>query len=171
MYKVSSLALLLATAISPVCLSQQIGCEGLNGFSDFDFWVGEWEVFDSSTGAKVGEDTIQKIESGCMLLEHWRGVSGSTGTSLTYYNPVTREWRQVWVSEDRFSIDIVGNIRGDSMLLEGSIYNFAGAVWDFRGNWTPRPDGSVHKFLEQFNHDSNEWDTWLNFYYVSKERG
>ncbi|MCH2578907.1 MAG: hypothetical protein MK003_11205, partial [Pseudomonadales bacterium] len=76
MYKVSSLALLLATAISPISLSQQIGCEGLNGFSDFDFWVGEWEVFDSSTGAKVGEETIQKIESGGMLLEHWRGVSG-----------------------------------------------------------------------------------------------
>ncbi len=171
MCKVSSVALLLTTAISPICLSQQIGCEGLNGFSDFDFWVGEWEVFDRSTGAKVGEDTIQKIESGCMLLEHWRGVSGSTGTSLTYYNPVTREWRQVWVSADRFSIDIVGDIRGGSMLLEGSIYNFAGAVWDFRGNWSPGPDGSVYKFLEQFNHDSNEWDTWLNFHYVSKERG
>ena len=49
MYKVSSLALLLATAISPISLSQQIGCEGLNGFSDFDFWVGDWEVLDSST--------------------------------------------------------------------------------------------------------------------------
>ena len=169
MYKISYLAFLLV--LTPVCHGQQIGCGGLNGFSDFDFWVGEWEVFDSATGEKLGEDIIQKIESGCLLLEHWKSVSGGTGTSLNYYNPVTREWRQVWVSEGRYSIDIVGGIRSGSMVLEGSIYNFAGAVWDFRGNWTPRPDGSVRQFFEQFNHDSNDWATWFDRRYVRKDPG
>ena len=169
MYKISYLAFLLV--LTPVCHGQQIGCGGLNGFSDFDFWVGEWEVFDSVTGEKLGEDIIQKIESGCLLLEHWKSVSGGTGTSLNYYNPVTREWRQVWVSEGRYSIDIVGGIRSGSMVLEGSIYNFAGAVWDFRGNWTPRPDGSVRQFFEQFNHDSNDWATWFDRRYVRKDPG
>ena len=169
MYKISHLAFLLL--LSPICLGQQIGCGDLNGFSDFDFWVGGWEVFDSATGEKLGENTIQKIESGCLLLEHWRSVSGGTGTSFNYYNPVTREWRQVWVSEDRYSIDIVGGIRSGSMVLEGSIYNFAGAVWNFRGNWTPSPDGSVRQFFEQFNHDSNEWATWFDRRYVRKDPG
>ena len=167
MYKTLYLAFLLI--FTPICHGQQIGCGGLNGFSDFDFWVGEWEVFDSATGEKLGEDIIQKIESGCLLLEHWKSVSGGTGTSLNYYNPVTREWRQVWVSEGRYSIDIVGGIRSGSMVLEGSIYNFAGAVWDFRGNWTPRSDGSVHQLFEQFNHDSNEWATWFDRRYVRKD--
>ena len=169
MYKTSYLAFLLV--LTPICHGQQIGCGGLNGFSDFDFWVGEWEVFDSATGEKLGEDIIQKIESGCLLLEHWKSVSGGTGTSLNYYNPVTREWRQVWVSEGRYSIDIVGGIRSGCMVLEGSIYNFAGAVWDFRGNWTPRPDGSVRQFFEQFNHDSNDWATWFDRRYVRKDPG
>ncbi|MEC9222556.1 MAG: hypothetical protein VYE56_01565 [Pseudomonadota bacterium] len=169
MYKTAYLAFLLV--LTPICHGQQIGCGGLNGFSDFDFWVGEWEVFDSATGEKLGEDIIQKIESGCLLLEHWKSVSGGTGTSLNYYNPVTREWRQVWVSEGRYSIDIVGGIRSGSMVLEGSIYNFAGAVWDFRGNWTPRPDGSVRQFFEQFNHDSNDWATWFDRRYVRKDPG
>jgi len=169
MYKTSYLAFLLV--LTPSCHGQQIGCGGLNGFSDFDFWVGEWEVFDSATGEKLGEDIIQKIESGCLLLEHWKSVSGGTGTSLNYYNPVTREWRQVWVSEGRYAIDIVGGIRSGSMVLEGSIYNFAGAVWDFRGNWTPRPDGSVRQFFEQFNHDSNDWATWFDRRYVRKDPG
>jgi|TARA_B100000378_G_scaffold69478_1_gene52609 hypothetical protein len=169
MYKTAYLAFLLV--LTPICHGQQIGCGGLNGFSDFDFWVGEWEVFDSATGEKLGEDIIQKIESGCLLLEHWKSVSGGTGTSLNYYNPVTREWRQVWVSEGRYAIDIVGGIRSGSMVLEGSIYNFAGAVWDFRGNWTPRPDGSVRQFFEQFNHDSNDWATWFDRRYVRKDPG
>ena len=169
MYKTAYLAFLLV--LTPICHGQQIGCGGLNGFSDFDFWVGEWEVFDSVTGEKLGEDIIQKIESGCLLLEHWKSVSGGTGTSLNYYNPVTREWRQVWVSEGRYAIDIVGGIRSGSMVLEGSIYNFAGAVWDFRGNWTPRPDGSVRQFFEQFNHDSNDWATWFDRRYVRKDPG
>ena len=169
MYKTSYLAFLLV--LTHICNGQQIGCGGLNGFSDFDFWVGEWEVFDSATGEKLGEDIIQKIESGCLLLEHWKSVSGGTGTSLNYYNPVTREWRQVWVSEGRYAIDIVGGVRSGSMVLEGSIYNFAGAVWDFRGNWTPRPDGSVRQFFEQFNHDSNDWATWFDRRYVRKDPG
>ncbi len=44
------------------------------------------EVFDSNTGRKAGENSIVKMEQGCMLLERWQGDSGSTGTSLNYYN-------------------------------------------------------------------------------------
>ncbi|GAB5500144.1 MAG: hypothetical protein PsegKO_24550 [Pseudohongiellaceae bacterium] len=159
------LAVLLA---SVPLMAQETGCVGLDGFDEFDFWVGEWEVFDSNTGRKAGENSIVKMEQGCMLLERWQGDSGSTGTSLNYYNPVTREWRQVWVSAGRYSIDIVGGLRGESMLLEGSIYNFQGAVWNFRGTWTPNADGTVRQYLEQYNHDSEQWMPWFDGRYVPK---
>ncbi len=159
------LAVLFASA--PL-MAQETGCVGLDGFGDFDFWVGEWEVFDSNTGRQAGENSIVKMEQGCMLLERWQGGSGSTGTSLNYYNPVTREWRQVWVSAGRYSIDIVGGLRGESMVLEGSIYNFQGAVWNFRGTWTPNADGTVRQFFEQYNHDSEQWMPWFDGRYVPR---
>lgn len=149
--------------------AQQSGCRDLPGFTAFDFWVGEWDVFASNTGRKAGVNSIRKMEQGCMLLERWQGEDGSSGTSLNYYNPVTREWRQVWVSADAYAIDIVGGLRGSAMVLEGSIYNFQGAVWNFRGTWTPNTDGSVRQFLEQYNHDSGEWMPWFDGRYVPSQ--
>ena len=162
------ISVLLLICWLPVSHAQRASCGENVEFSDFDFWIGEWEVFDSNTGAKAGENVIRKMEGGCMLLESWAGNGGSTGTSLNYYNPVTREWRQVWVSAGQYSIDIVGGMRSGSMVLEGSIYNFGGAVWDFRGTWTPNPDGSVRQFFEQYNHDSEEWAPWFDGRYVRK---
>ena len=148
--------------------AQEVGCDTLEGFGDFDFWVGEWDVFESTGTTQVGENNILKMESGCMILENWTSANGGTGTSLNYFNPVTNEWRQVWVSAGRYSIDIVGGIRAGSMVLEGSIYNFGGAVWDFRGSWTPNSDGSVRQFFEQYNHDSETWDSWFDGIYKKK---
>ena len=36
----------------------------------FDFWIGEWNVYDT-TGHKVGENSIVKLEKGCIINEHW----------------------------------------------------------------------------------------------------
>lgn len=166
-----SLLLTLALAsLNPVASAQNEagGCTELPGFDAFDFWVGEWQVFDNNTGARAGENRITKHEQGCVLMENWRGESGSTGMSLNYYNPVTREWRQVWVSAGQYSIDIVGGLRNGSMVLEGSLYNFQGAVWNFRGTWTPNDDGSVRQFFEQYNHDSQQWAPWFDGRYVRK---
>lgn len=163
------LSLSLSLQFPPV-LAQQTGCHDLERFSDFDFWVGEWDVFDNNSGNRAGENAIQKMEEGCMLLESWTGGGGaSTGTSINYFNPVTGEWRQVWVSAGAYAIDIVGGLRGESMVLEGSIYNFGGAVWNFRGTWTPNEDGSVRQFFEQYNHDSEVWEPWFDGRYVRRQ--
>ncbi len=151
-------------------VAQETGCETLPGFSGFDFWVGEWDVFDFATGTKVGENSVRKLEQDCLLLESWQGEQGSTGTSMNYYNPVTRQWRQLWVSSGRYAIDIVGGLRAGAMILEGSIYNFAGAVWNFRGTWTPQDDGSVRQFFEQYNHDAEVWEPWFDGRYVRQSR-
>lgn len=160
--------LCLCFLVSVPAWSQNTGCTDLPGFADFNFWIGEWEVFDNVTGNKAGENSIRPMESGCLLLESWTSINGGTGTSMNYFNPVTGEWRQLWVSAGRYSIDIVGGLRNGSMLLEGSIYNFGGAVWNFRGTWTPNEDGSVRQFFEQFNHDSEVWEPWFDGRYVRK---
>jgi len=111
--------LCLCLLVSVPAWSQNTGCSDLPGFADFNFWIGEWEVFDNVTGNKAGENSIRPMESGCLL-------------------------------------------------LEGSIYNFGGAVWNFRGTWTPNEDGSVRQFFEQFNHDSEVWEPWFDGRYVRK---
>lgn len=96
-------------------------------------------------------------------------MGGGTGTSLSYYNPVNEEWRQLWVSAGRYSIDIVGGIEGESTVLSGNIYNFSGGTAKIRGTWTPDSDDSVRQFFEQYNDETKNWDTWFDGRYVRKQ--
>jgi len=146
--------------------AQNSGCDFDTGFAAFDFWLGEWTVFDSVADRLAGTNSIQKQEQGCLVMEKWTSVNGGTGTSLNYYNPLTQEWRQLWVSAGRYSIDIVGGLQDESMQLLGNIYYFTGEVNQFRGTWTPAEDGSVRQFFEQFNAETGEWDVWFDGRYV-----
>jgi len=144
----------------------ELGCDDIPGFADFDFWVGEWDVFDLATGNRVGTNSIQREEIGCMVVERWESNQGVTGTSINYFNPVLDEWRQVWISAGRYAIDITGGLQGDYMVLVGSAYYYNGTQAEIRGTWTPNEDGSVRQFFEQKNADTDEWEPWFDGRYV-----
>ncbi|MBI1391806.1 MAG: hypothetical protein GC152_03590 [Alphaproteobacteria bacterium] len=41
-------------------------------FSDWDFWIGEWQVFAADSGELRGFDDIKKDFGGCVIRQHWR---------------------------------------------------------------------------------------------------
>ena len=165
----AAIALLVVSLLcSKVSLAQPGGCIEPE-FRAFDFWLGEWDVTDNATGNLAGKNSITQLEAGCMLLESWVGAGGGTGTSVNYYNPVEKQWRQLWISAGRYSIDISGGLEGDAMRLVGSIYPFGGAAARFRGTWTPNADGSVRQFFEQYDEDSRTWAVWFDGRYVRSE--
>src|SRR5208282_2040528 len=58
---------------------------------EFDFWVGDWDVFDagSLSGAnstKVARARVDLILDGCVLREDYRGTDGHRGQSFTIYD-------------------------------------------------------------------------------------
>lgn len=154
---------------------QSNACITIPGFSDFDFWLGEWDVQPFTGGAKAGENTITKIENGCAVEERWTDINGVTGRSLNYYIPATQQWRQIWVSSGAYSLDIVGGLNGRAMVLEGTIHYYPGGAGGpdaksapIRGIWTPQEDGSVRQFFEQYNAETDEWQVWFDGRYVRK---
>ncbi|MDC1437180.1 hypothetical protein N8303_08075 [Gammaproteobacteria bacterium] len=169
MKKITLLIVLLSNLFINPVLAQNQPCTSEDGFSAFDFWVGEWDVYlnNSANTNQVGSNTIEKLEAGCALLETWTGAGGSSGISINYYNPVRDEWRQLWVSAGEYAIDIVGGISNTSMVLIGEIYNYAdNETFDFRGTWTPNSDGSVRQYFEQYNDETDAWDPWFDGRYV-----
>ena len=52
---------------------------------DFDFWIGEWDVFDPQ-GAQVGTNDITDMYGNGMLHEHWHGRGGVEGRSVNAYD-------------------------------------------------------------------------------------
>jgi len=145
-------------------------CENNPGFDDWDFWVGEWNVYSNDEARTFqGTNSIKKEYNNCLMTETWQGAGGGGGFSINYYNAVTDEWRQVWVANG-YSIDYTGGLNEDgAMVLNGFIYNYrTDAATPFRGTWSQFDNGDVRQFFETQSAEG-EWVTWFDGRYVKKE--
>ena len=172
------LALILTAAMSFPALAEEAPqtppksiCEMTKGFADFDFWLGEWNVYSNDEKRTFqGTNSITKQHLGCLIMENWTNAQGGTGSSMNYFDPVEDQWRQLWVAGG-YSIDYTGGLNeSGSMVLVGTInYYKTGKAQAFRGAFTPNEDGSVRQFFEQQNTESGEWAVWFDGLYVKKE--
>lgn len=145
---------------------QAYPCEHDERFSQFDFWVGSWDVHDAG-GNYAGSNVIERAERGCVLIENWSGASGSTGTSINYLDITGDSWVQIWNSASGSQIRIRGGITDSGMLLVGQIHYVASATTaPFRGLWTLLPDGRVRQFFEQSNDGGETWSPWFEGFYT-----
>lgn len=145
-------------------------CEFSEIHRQFDFWVGEWDVF-TPQGQQAGTNSIQKDEQGCVLVEHWIGGGGGTGMSINYYDPGKEKWVQQWVASGGGLIYQEGGLNEEgAMFLEGTLTPLRGQESQLRGTWTLLPDGRVRQFYEQSTDGGMTWLTWFDGYYVRKEK-
>ena len=142
---------------SPYCAADE--------HDDFDFWVGEWNVYAADDGPYLGHNTIVKTNGDCLITEHWVGASGSVGDSMNFYDPLISAWRQVWVSAGWY-IDYSGGLNEDgAMILNGLSFSAATSQHTpFRGTWTLNVDQSVSQFFEQQDGDGVWQPVFLGIY-------
>lgn len=66
--------------------------------AEFDFWVGEWNVFDANTDKLLGRSKIEKVAGGFGVQERFYGIPGPFhGGSLNKYNFFKGQWEQFWI--------------------------------------------------------------------------
>jgi hypothetical protein len=146
-------------------------CESNKSFSDFDFWLGEWNVYSNDDARQLqGTNSISKHHKNCLIMENWTNLQGGTGSSMNYYDAVEDQWRQLWVAGG-YSIDYSGGLDASGcMVLNGKInYYDTGKSHAFRGTWTPAADGSVRQLFEQQDPESQEWTVWFDGLYIKKD--
>ncbi len=85
---------------------------------DFDFWIGEWDVF-GPQGKQVGTNTITALFGTGALAEHWQGAGGIEGRSLNAYDVMRGCWHQTWVDATGTLLQLDGGWREGAMVLEG----------------------------------------------------
>lgn len=126
-------------------------------YRDFDFIVGTWE-YRTVDGHKVADQIITRQGEGCVIVEEWNEVSGITGRGISFVDPVTGRWRQVWMSS-RFHIDYSGGLdENGAMVLEGTMYPTNGSPGSrIRGVWTKQTNGSIRKEFFRLDEQSKEW--------------
>lgn len=160
---------LAATLLFASSLHAAPSCSGEPGFDRLDFWLGDWVVFVGEQ--RVGTNRIEKILSGCAIMEHWTDIEGGQGKSLFFYVPATDTWKQVWVTETATSPGGVKEKTLIERLPDGGV-RFRGTIplADGRGyldqtTLTPLPDGSVRQHIE-ISRDGQSWETTFDARYV-----
>ncbi len=148
-------------------------CSG-EGASDFDFWLGEWEAYDSNDGSLQGIEHIKKDLAGCVLKQYWEQQSdrykhpGSDkrmrGISLTARNGNAENalWWQTWVDSVGSYIVLSGHLTDGVMVLDG----VPGRSQNQRKwHWQPLDDGSVRSWGTASTDDGLTWQTTWDITY------
>ena len=134
---------------------------------DFDFWVGEWDVFVG--GNLAGHNSIQPLVDGCVLHENWRGEQGGAGASLNFYNTRTGLWQQFWVWRNGTTLELAGGLRDGRMVLEGESFDANGARSRNRVTWFANQDGTVRQLWEVSAGGGGPWRTVFDGLYRKSE--
>lgn len=145
-------------------------CTTMDGFNDFDFWLGNWKVYSNDEARTFqGSNKITKQHQNCLVMENWTSAQGGDGSSMNYFDPVEKHWRQLWVAGG-YSIDYTGGLDDSgAMVLKGKInYYSQNTSYPFRGRWTPNKDGSVRQFFEQYDDQKKVWNVWFDGLYVKE---
>jgi hypothetical protein len=142
------------------------GTEGHAGctapaYRQFDFWLGDWDVFDTHSQAKVARAHVTRTLDDCVLLEEYRGSDGHEGQSFSIYDGPRDVWHQTWVTNRGQLLVIEGNLRAGAMQLSGSERLADGTVRLVRGTWQPSHDG-VREVAVRSTDGGKTWTEWFD---------
>lgn len=135
--------------------------------SQFDFWIGHWDVYATGSERLVGRNLIEKIYGGCTIRENWMPVGGTGGGSLNMYSPVDRRWHQTWQDSANARVEFDGGMAGDTMVLIGYWPGIGGPGKDgwVRMSYSRNADGSVRQLGEQSLDHGRSWSTAFDLTY------
>lgn len=162
------LALALALAAVPA-LAQTSSCASPEA-AQFDFWIGDWDVF-RPDGKLAGTNRIERLYD-CGLHEHWSGAGGKVlGQSLNRWDKDRDRWHQTWVDSQGGILLLEGAFRDGAMTLDDATAPGRPAnapVNEIR--WTAQPDGSVHQLWRTSSDGGRTWAIAFDGRYVRSSR-
>lgn len=100
-------------------------------YRQFDFWIGEWDVF-GINGNKAGNSKITLILDSCIILEEWTSANpmpggfAYSGKSFNTYNARTKQWQQTWIDNVGGSTEFLqGHFDNNKIIFQTSPFTFS----------------------------------------------
>lgn len=136
-------------------------------YTAFDFWVGEWDVYQNGGDKLVAHSRIEKLYSGCAIRENWMPLRGTGGGSLSNYEPSTGRWHQDWIGSVPGRVEFDGGPVDGGMVLTGWWPGVGGPGKDglVRMTYTHNTDGSVRQHGEVSYDHGVTWSTDFDLIY------
>lgn len=155
------------TALAEKAIKAGMVCMNTPEYRQFDFWLGDWDVFNKSD-QRVGSNTVQMLEDGCIVSENWTSAQGSTGKSYNFYNPITRKWHQSYMDTQGGNWMMDGEYKDGALKYEGAIYSPSGKVLVHMTFFNLGPD-KVRQWAETSSDDGKTWQVIWDAMYLRKK--
>ncbi len=121
-------------------------------YHQFDFWLGNWDVYKFGTDSIAGKSRIESIIDGIGILENYITKGKYEGKSLNKYNPTKERWEQYWIDNSGLTLFLTGGIKNGKMILDDALSanpkeGINQIVWEFlktgsvRQTWNFSQDG------------------------------
>jgi len=169
----SAAVLLISTLTIKAQAPTKLPCMSDPQMKDFDFWIGEWTVYDVTTKAEVGHSLIERVSGGCAILENWTDHDGvNAGKSLNYVDRATHLWKQTWVGSEREGQQDFegGEYKDGAMRFTFSQVNARGIKLIGRFIFYNEGPDKVRQFNEVSADGGKTWTTQYNFSYIRKKK-
>lgn len=140
-------------------------------YRQFDFWIGEWDVFVTGTQNQAGTSSIESILDSCILFENWTGGNGYTGKSFNLYNATDKKWEQIWVDSRGGMIKFVGEGRDGNLYYTADTKQSDGTVHQRRLTFFNLGSDRVRQFSERTTDGGKTWSVEYDLTYVRKKTG
>jgi len=128
-------------------------------YRQLDFWVGDWDVFDSDNPTvKVAHTRVSRLFGDCVLLEDYQGIDGHKGQSFNIYDASRKVWHQSWVTNRGELLMIEGTFQNGEIVLSGTDHTKGMLV---RGVWKPINDG-VRETSIASTDNGKTWKQWFD---------
>ena len=169
------LLLILTLIMAFYMKAQKTPCTTDPVYRQFDFWIGEWDVY-AKNGKKAGDSKIDLILDSCIILENWKSANVSQGVyyagkSFNTYNAATKQWQQTWVDNTGNTTEF---LRGNGS--DGKIVYYADKVMDPKGKsfmrrltFTKLSNDKVRQFGERSDDEGKTWTTEYDLEYRRKK--
>ncbi|MEO8413741.1 MAG: tetratricopeptide repeat protein [Ginsengibacter sp.] len=137
---------------------------------EFDFWIGEWDVYPTGSSQLVGSSSIQMGSGGCFLLENWTAIGfPNTGKSMNFVDPATDKWKQVWVGSEGTITEYINGVYKDSVMEFESTQKSPQGMAKIRFRFFNQGTGKVRQFQESTTDDGKTWIVAYDLTYVRKK--
>jgi len=134
----------------------------------FDFWLGEWEVFKNDT--LVGFNNIVLLQDSCIIQENWKSVKGKyTGSSYNFFDKEMKMWRQLWIDNQGDNLWLQGEYEDNKMIMYSEMSEESTSKSLNRITWTKNEDETVRQQWEISKGDGGKWINIFDGLYKQKK--
>jgi tetratricopeptide (TPR) repeat protein len=146
-------------------------CLNLPQSRQFDFWIGEWDVYvTTNLNIKAGVNKITQQPGGCVLLESWEAQGPHRGVSINYYDPADSTWKQKWAGSGQDIVEFYdGRYEEGVMRFKSNVPNGDGTYSQGKLTFTNIEPGKVRQHSERSPDGGKTWQTVYDFTYIRRK--